>query len=148
MVSPFSKTHRSLHVVACWLRTFACSPFNGRRLPFLVSLQVRGLDTLSALSVAGIFCLVELVVMKVGYQGGNTVNTWILLDSFRWLCFAVHTSLTTKFPNFTSHCAGKARSFNDLHICDVSAPEECKWTVMQAANPPPCRARHTSVVVS
>ena len=42
---------------------------------------------------------------------------------------------------------GKATSFNDLHICDVSSPEESKWSVMQADNPPPSRARHTAVVV-
>ena len=44
--------------------------------------------------------------------------------------------------------AGKAMSFNDLHICDVSSPEESKWSLMQADNPPPSRARHAAVVVS
>ena len=39
-------------------------------------------------------------------------------------------------------------SFNDIHICDVSSPEESKWSLMQADNPPPSRARHAAVVVS
>lgn len=43
------------------------SPFSGRRLPCLVSLPDLGRGTLLVLSVVGIYCLVELVVMKVGH---------------------------------------------------------------------------------
>ncbi|KAK9817742.1 hypothetical protein WJX72_001478 [[Myrmecia] bisecta] len=42
---------------------------------------------------------------------------------------------------------GKAQSFNDLHTCDVSNADEYKWAAVQATNPPPPRARHTTVAL-
>ena len=42
---------------------------------------------------------------------------------------------------------GKAQAFNDLHLCDVSNPDEYKWSTVHAVNSPPPRARHTATMV-
>eukprot|EP00891_Asterochloris_glomerata_P001316 jgi/Astpho2/1316/Aster-06188 len=42
---------------------------------------------------------------------------------------------------------GKAQAFNDLHLCDVSNPDEYKWSTVHAVNSPPPRARHTATML-
>lgn len=46
------------------------------------------------------------------------------------------------------HYVGKASAFNDLFELDTQDPEEYKWRELQAANPPPPRARHAAIAVS
>ena len=59
--------------------------------------------------------------------------------------------ITTPTADLVTHAVlvftGKAQAFNDLHLCDVSNPDEYKWSTVHAVNSPPPRARHTATMV-
>ena len=112
----------------------------GKRLPQLARFQCLGQDTRSVQLGADTSYLVVLDARMV--RSGHA----------QFLQFATVPlgDLTQAHPCpviVSLRVTGKATSFNDLHICDVSSPEESKWSIMQADKPPPSRARHAAVVV-